>query len=66
MRKANARKTAQLMFENCSYNLALLNPDDHGREIHIPRPQARSTPTRFSRKMWLSVASTMTRVAATR
>lgn len=34
--EANARKTAQLMFENCAYNLALLNPDDAGREIHIP------------------------------
>jgi hypothetical protein len=34
--EANARKTAQLMFENCSYNLALLNPDDHNREIKIP------------------------------
>jgi hypothetical protein len=35
-KEANARKTAQLMFENCSYNLALLNPDDHEREIKIP------------------------------
>lgn len=34
--EANARKTAQLMFENCSYNLALLNPANGSREITIP------------------------------
>jgi Domain of unknown function (DUF4157) len=33
----NARKTAQLMHDNCSYNLALLEPDKPGaREVKIP------------------------------
>jgi hypothetical protein len=34
--EANARKTAQLMFENCAYNLTLLNPDAGSREVKIP------------------------------
>jgi hypothetical protein len=34
--EANARKTAGLMFENCAYNLALLNPAKGNREIKIP------------------------------
>ncbi len=32
----NARKTAELMHANCAYNLALVNPDSGGREVHIP------------------------------
>jgi hypothetical protein len=32
----NARKTAQLMHENCSYNLLFLQPDTGGRTIKLP------------------------------
>lgn len=31
-----ARKTADLMHQNCSYNLALVNPDDGNRHIELP------------------------------
>jgi len=32
----NARLTAQLMYENCSYNLAMVTPDTGTRNIKIP------------------------------
>jgi hypothetical protein len=32
----NARKTAQLMHDNCAYNLALVQPDTGHREVKIP------------------------------
>jgi hypothetical protein len=32
----NARKTAQLMHANCSYNLAMVQPDNKDREVTLP------------------------------
>jgi hypothetical protein len=32
----NARLTAELMHKHCSYNLAIISPDNKGREIKIP------------------------------
>src|SRR5262245_18942013 len=32
----NARKTAKLMHEHCSYNLAMVGPDTGAREVKIP------------------------------
>jgi hypothetical protein len=40
----NARKTARLMHENCSYNLALVEPDTGSRLIKIPGRSARTDP----------------------
>jgi len=33
----NARLTAQLMYEFCRYNLAIVTPQTRGRKIHLPR-----------------------------